>query len=212
MVAAKWSDRRYWRVRGALTCFEELHQWAAPWRAAGLTDLTGPVIEDRVNTCDALRTLSPNSWRQHNTFENESAIVLYVRTLFMTSVVTSMCAILIWVYVAPQMVTTGVVETGQLFEIMVLLPTLVGLPTSSIGMVTGLSTLCRGSRSAAFVLMTSGQVLTIAIAVAIVVWAVGFGSTGWELIALPMSLACGQILVFAGIVAAGVQRRRPTSA
>ncbi|MBY4040463.1 hypothetical protein HQO38_22805 [Rhodococcus fascians] len=131
-----------------------------------------------------------------------------MRTLFTTSVVTSMCATLIWVYVAPQLMTTGVVETGPLFETMVLLPTLVGLPMSVIGMVTGLSTLCRRSRLAAFVLMTIGHILTIAIAVAIVVWAVGFGSTGWELITLPMSLACGQILASAGIVAAVVQRRR----
>ena len=119
-----------------------------------------------------------------------------------------MCATLIWVYVAPQLMTTGVVETGPLFETMVLLPTLVGLPMSLIGMVTGLSPLCRRSRLAAFVLMTIGHSLTIAIAVAIVVWAVGFGSTGWELITLPMSLACGQILASAGIVAAVVQRRR----
>jgi aminoglycoside phosphotransferase (APT) family kinase protein len=54
VLAAEWSDRRYWRVRSALACSEELHQWVAPWRAAGRTDLSGPVIEDRLNTYLAL--------------------------------------------------------------------------------------------------------------------------------------------------------------
>ena len=131
-----------------------------------------------------------------------------MRTLLTTSAVTAICAILIWLYVVPQLVTTGVVQTGPLLETMVLLPTLVGLPMSLIGAMTGLTTLRRRTRLATCVLMTSGHVLTIAIAVAIVVWAVGFGSTGWELIALPASLAGGQILVSAGIFTAVVQRRR----
>ncbi|CCQ16347.1 putative uncharacterized protein [Rhodococcus sp. AW25M09] len=131
-----------------------------------------------------------------------------MRTLFGTSIVTVVCALLIWAYVAPQLISTGVIETGPLMEIMVLVPTLVGIPSSAIGAVTGLFTVGSGQNIAAKTAMTGGHIVTVAIAVAVVVWALGFGSTGWELIVLPISLALGQIVVLAGIITVFVQRRQ----
>ncbi|WP_415975948.1 phosphotransferase family protein [Rhodococcus sp. 077-4] len=42
--------RRYWRVRDALACSEELQAWVQPWREAGRTDLTPRVVEDRLDS------------------------------------------------------------------------------------------------------------------------------------------------------------------
>ncbi|MDZ7917353.1 MAG: aminoglycoside phosphotransferase family protein [Rhodococcus sp. (in: high G+C Gram-positive bacteria)] len=41
--------QRYWRIRDALACSEEVQLWAQPWRDAGRTDLTPGVIEDRLD-------------------------------------------------------------------------------------------------------------------------------------------------------------------
>ena len=48
--------------------------------------------------------------------------------------------------------------------------------------------------------MALGQVTTVALAAAILVWAFGFASTGWELIALPAALMVGQVMVAAGLL------------
>ncbi|UPW04838.1 hypothetical protein M1C57_01780 [Rhodococcus pyridinivorans] len=47
--------------------------------------------------------------------------------------------------------------------------------------------------------MTVGQLTTIVLGVAIVVWALNFGTTGWELLALPLALIGGQVLVAVGL-------------
>ena len=63
------------------------------------------------------------------------------------------------------------------------------------------------SRTVASILTTLGQLTTLALGAAIVVWATNFGTTGWELLALPAALICGQILVAVGLF---VWRRAPS--
>ncbi|WP_420881540.1 hypothetical protein [Rhodococcus sp. (in: high G+C Gram-positive bacteria)] len=56
--------------------------------------------------------------------------------------------------------------------------------------------------------MALGQWVTVGLAVWIVVWALGFGTTGWELLALPSSLLVGQLVVGAGWLTTVVSGRR----
>ncbi|WP_246098215.1 hypothetical protein [Rhodococcus spelaei] len=56
--------------------------------------------------------------------------------------------------------------------------------------------------------MTLGQALTWILAILIAVWALNFGSTGWELLLLPASLMLGQVVVASGLVLTMVGRRR----
>jgi len=117
------------------------------------------------------------------------------------SVVSVLCAASVWLYTAPQLISSGVVEVGGLVELMVVLPTLVGLVCSLMGAIAGvLGALFLRDRALPAILMTVGQVLTMAVAVTIVVWALAFASTGWELIVLPTSLMLGQIVVAAGLI------------
>ncbi|NKS97951.1 hypothetical protein GS498_13230 [Rhodococcus hoagii] len=81
-------------------------------------------------------------------------------------------------------------------------------------MVAGIVLVVRRRRQAGVgpLLMTLGQFVTVGLAVWIVVWAFGFGTTGWELIALPSSLLVGQLVVAAGLLAAVVAGRRRSRA
>ncbi|MEV7085134.1 phosphotransferase [Streptomyces sp. NPDC093085] len=49
VLAATASERRYWRVRDALSFSEDLSEAARPWREAGRTELTTRAVEDRLN-------------------------------------------------------------------------------------------------------------------------------------------------------------------
>ncbi|WP_458682810.1 hypothetical protein [Prescottella equi] len=134
-----------------------------------------------------------------------------MRTLATASVVSVLCAASVWLFVAPQLVSSGMVEPGPLIGLMVVLPTLIGLVAALAGAVAGMVVLVRRRRRRAGVgplLMTLGQFVTVGLGVWIVVWAFGFGTTGWELIALPSSLLVGQLIVAAGLLTTVVARRR----
>ncbi|WP_068165776.1 hypothetical protein [Rhodococcus phenolicus] len=135
-----------------------------------------------------------------------------MRTLWAVSVVSLLCTVAMWVFAVPQLVFSGVIDVGPYFGLMMVLPTLVGLPCAVAGTIAGIVCVVRQrARNWAANLMTLGQVVTVALAVAIVVWALGFATTGWELIALPTSLMIGQIVVVAGLIKAG-RPRMPRSA
>ncbi|MDH6280681.1 hypothetical protein [Prescottella agglutinans] len=133
-----------------------------------------------------------------------------MKTLTAASALSVLCTVSVWLYVVPQLVSSGEVEPGPLFELMVLLPTPIGLIAALVGAVAGLFVFVRrGVRvDAARLVMALGQIVTVVLAVVIVVWAVEFGSTGWELIVLPASLLLGQIVVAAGLCTSAVVRRR----
>ncbi|THC46987.1 aminoglycoside phosphotransferase family protein [Streptomyces sp. A1499] len=58
-LAAATSERQYWLVRDALACSEEVREVAQPWREAGRTELTTPVVEERLDAyVTALMTAS----------------------------------------------------------------------------------------------------------------------------------------------------------
>ena len=128
-----------------------------------------------------------------------------LRTVSITSV---LCTVAVLIYVVPQLVVSGVVEVGGPgLELLLVLPTLVGLPCSLAGAIVGTAcVLRRHTRGRATVLMALGQVTTVALAAAILVWAFGFASTGWELIALPAALIVGQVMVAAGLLVARTSR------
>lgn len=125
-----------------------------------------------------------------------------MKTLTTASVVSALCAASVWLFAAPQLVSSGAVEPGPFFELMVVLPTPVGLAAALVGMPAGVVVLMRRRAPAwiAPLLMTVGQAVTVVLAAGIVVWALEFGSTGWELIMLPTSLMLGQLVVAAGLV------------
>lgn len=59
VLAAATHERLYWQVRDGLACSEEVRQVARPWREAGRTDLTTPVVEERLDAyVTALMTAS----------------------------------------------------------------------------------------------------------------------------------------------------------
>ena len=49
VLAATAGERRYWQVRDALACSEEVRVIAQPWREAGRTDLTTRAVEERLD-------------------------------------------------------------------------------------------------------------------------------------------------------------------
>ncbi|MGW0042276.1 hypothetical protein [Rhodococcus sp. NPDC003348] len=132
-----------------------------------------------------------------------------MKMLVTASVVSVLCFVSVWLYVMPQLVSSGVIEPGPFFELMVVLPTPIGLVAALVGAVAGVIVLVRGTARVWVppLLMTLGQLTTLVLAVAIVVWALQFGSTGWELIALPVSLMLGQVLVAVGLIAERRRRR-----
>lgn len=133
-----------------------------------------------------------------------------MRTLATASVVSVLCAASVWLFVAPQLVSSGMVEPGPLIGLMVVLPTPIGLIAALVGVVAGVVLLVRRRRHTGVgpLLTTFGQFVTVGLAVWIVVWAFGFGTTGWELIALPSSLLVGQLIVAAGLLTTVVTGRR----
>ncbi|MGX6511716.1 hypothetical protein [Rhodococcus sp. SJ-2] len=128
------------------------------------------------------------------------------------SIISVLCTVPIWLFVVPQLVFAGVVEVGGGIEAMVVLPTLLGLPISFAGAIAGAVCIVqRRLRGWAMTLMGVGQMATIALAAAIIVWALGFASTGWELIVLPSALMLGQAIVAAGLIGMFSVRYRSSS-
>lgn len=133
-----------------------------------------------------------------------------MKILTLTSVVSVLCAVSVWLFVAPQVVMNGIVELGPFFELMVVLPVPVGLICALVGVVAGTIALVRqANRTRSAILMTVGQVLTWVMAIVIAVWAQALGSTGWELLVLSASLMLGQIAVAVGLIVRA--RARPRS-
>ncbi|WP_447816427.1 hypothetical protein [Rhodococcus sp. C26F] len=123
------------------------------------------------------------------------------------SIVSVLCTVGMLLFVVPQLFVSGVVELGPYFGLLVALPTLIGLPCSFVGAVVGMACVFQQrTRGGATALMALGHVTTVALAAAIVVWAFGFASTGWELIALPTALMIGQVIAAAGLIVAYKQR------
>ncbi|PND52640.1 hypothetical protein [Rhodococcus sp. ENV425] len=133
-----------------------------------------------------------------------------MKLLRVASILSVLCTGPILLYVVPPLlVLSGVVEVSGSVEYMVVLPTLIGLPCALTASIVGTAcVLQRRTRTVASVLMTVGQLSTIVLGATIVVWALNFGTTGWELLALPFALIGGQILVAGGLFF----RRRTASA
>ncbi|WKX01780.1 hypothetical protein Q3O43_28825 (plasmid) [Rhodococcus aetherivorans] len=133
-----------------------------------------------------------------------------MKLLRVASILSVLCTGPILLYVVPPLlVLSGVVEVSGSVEYMVVLPTLIGLPCALTASIVGTAcVLQRRTRTVASVLMTVGQLSTIVLGATIVVWALNFGTTGWELLALPFALIGGQILVAVGLFF----RRRTASA
>ena len=123
-------------------------------------------------------------------------------TLTYLSALTVLCTMLVLLYCVPQLVVSGVIEPGPLFELMVVFPTVVGVVASLIGAATGAVALPRVVRAGQYAsaAMASGQIITCTIAFAIVIWAGYFATTGWELLMLPLALFIGQAVVAGGLV------------
>ncbi|KAA0018943.1 hypothetical protein [Antrihabitans cavernicola] len=132
-----------------------------------------------------------------------------MRVLVGVSVVTVICAVAQWVYVVSQLLANGVVEVGgAMFETLVVFSVLVGVVAALLGAVVGAVVLIRQSdRGLPGTLMAVGQILTVVSAIAIVFWALNFGSTGWELLLLPAALMFGQIPVAVGLFTLRRHRR-----
>lgn len=131
-------------------------------------------------------------------------------TLTYLSALTVLCTMWVLLYCAPQLVVSGVIEPGPLFELMVVFPTVVGVVASLIGAVTGAVVLPRVVRAGQYTAatMAAGQIITCTIAFAIVLWAGYFATTGWELLMLPLALFIGQAVVAGGLVSRVRQVRR----
>lgn len=121
------------------------------------------------------------------------------------SAISVACTALICVYVVPSILVQGQVDVDAGFQLFVIYPTLVAVPVSLVGALFGLSGLfgLRASeyrRNVPFVIAVAGQVVTWVGIAAVIVWAVGYGSTGWELLMLPFSLVVGQVIVGVALV------------
>lgn len=66
-----------------------------------------------------------------------------MKTLTRTSVVSVLCGASVWLFVAPQLVTGGMIEPGPFIGLMVVFPTPVGLVAALIGAVAGAISLTR---------------------------------------------------------------------
>lgn len=120
--------------------------------------------------------------------------------LRVASIISVLCTVPILLFVVPQLLLSGVVEVSGSVEYMVVLPTLIGLACAFTASIVGTAcVLQRRTRTVASILMTVGQLTTIVLGAAIVVWVLNFGTTGWELLALPLALIGGQILVAVGL-------------
>lgn len=136
-----------------------------------------------------------------------------MKTLRVASIISVLCTVPILLFVVPQLLLSGVVEVSGSVEYMMVLPTLIGLPCAFTASIVGTAcVLQRRTRTVASVLMTVGQLTTVGLGAAIILWALNFGTTGWELLALPLALIGGQILVAVGLflwrrTASGVLRK-----
>ncbi|MFE0749960.1 hypothetical protein [Gordonia sp. NPDC058843] len=127
-----------------------------------------------------------------------------MKTLRIASIISVLCAVPILVFVVPPLLLSGVVEVSGNFEYMVVFPTLIGLLCAFVASVIGVvCVLRRHTRTAASILVTLGHLMTIVLGTAIIVWALNFGTTGWELLALPWALIGGQAVVAVGLSAWG---------
>lgn len=132
-----------------------------------------------------------------------------MKTLTIASAVSVLCTLSIWLFTVPPLVRNGQVDVDAGFELMVVFPTLLGLPASLVGAVAGGVVLIRHtSRGWPGPTMAAGQLLTWSLAAAIIVWAMAFATSGWELLALPFALMLGQLVVAAGLAAVVVRRLR----
>lgn len=123
-----------------------------------------------------------------------------MKPLRFASIISVLCTVTILLFVVPSLMLSGVVEVSGGFEYMVVFPTLIGLLCALTASIVGaVYVLQRRTRTAASVLMTLGQLVTIGLGAAIAVWAVTFGTSGWELLALPFALIAGQVLVAVGL-------------
>ncbi|WP_430330982.1 hypothetical protein [Rhodococcus sp. ACT016] len=103
-----------------------------------------------------------------------------MRTLAAASAVSVLCTVPVWLFVVPQLVSSGMVEPGPLFELMVLLPTPIGLIAALVGAVARLCALVRRGVpvDVARRMVTFGQIATVSLAVAIAV-AAGLFTAPW---------------------------------
>lgn len=133
-----------------------------------------------------------------------------MRALVGISTISVVCSASIALYAAAQLATIGIIETGPLFEIMVVLPAVVAIVTSLLGALVGLGMMVRlSTRKLPFVLMAVGHLSASVGVVAVVIWSTRPAASGWDLLLLPAPVVLGQLVVLAGL---GVLiRRRPLS-
>ena len=122
-----------------------------------------------------------------------------MRALVGISTISVVCSASIALYATAQLASGGVIETGPLFEIMVVLPAVVAIVTSLLGALVGLGVLVRSSQRIPFVLMAVGHIAASAGVVAVVMWSTRAAASGWDLLLLPTPVVLGQVLVLAGL-------------
>lgn len=117
------------------------------------------------------------------------------------SAVSVFCTMLICGYMLPPIAVQGHVDVDSGFQTFVVLPTLLAIPVSLVGVIAGMAVLWMPAsrRNGPLVCAVVGQIITWALVAAIVVWAVAFPSTGWELITLPFAFIVGQTIVAIGL-------------
>ena len=131
-----------------------------------------------------------------------------MRALVGLSTISVVCSASIVLYAAAHLATTGIIETGPFFEIMVVLPAVAAVVTSLLGALVGLGTLIRrSSRNSPFVLMTVGHVAASAGVAAVVIWSTRATASGWELLLVPVPILLGQLAVVAGLGVLMFRRR-----
>ncbi|OZC79419.1 hypothetical protein CH251_00490 [Rhodococcus sp. 06-462-5] len=123
-----------------------------------------------------------------------------MRALVGISTISVVCSASITLYAAAQLATIGIIETGPLFEIMVVLPAVAAIVTSLLGALVGLGVLVRSStRRLPCVLMAVGHLAASVGVVAVVLWATRPSASGWDLLFLPAPVVLGQLVVLAGL-------------
>ncbi|WP_213572182.1 hypothetical protein [Rhodococcus sp. USK13] len=126
-----------------------------------------------------------------------------MRFLVGCSYVSVLCALLIGVWVLPQLLTKGYVDVGgsPAFEPLFIYPGVVGFVVCIMGAVTSLVLIGRRRlTSVGQRLIAAGQVFTVTLFAACIASLWLPSATGWELLALPGALLIGQTAVGAGLV------------
>lgn len=132
-----------------------------------------------------------------------------MRALVGISTISVVCSASIALYAAVQLASIGVIEPGPLFEIMVVLPAVVAVVTSILGVLVGLGVLVRSStRKLHFVLMAVGHLAASVGVVAVVIWSTREAASGWDLLLLPAPVVLGQLIVLAGLGLLLLRHRR----